>query len=124
LKRALLTIAAGYSWEHADVSSKLPKRAVQGGCDASGEVVYVGRAMHNGFLVPARIVPSKGSCFVGECQFSCLLLAAESSIGFNSQFFKVTTALKIQSNPSSISQAKKSISTGDRLPMEMWHQVQ
>ncbi|KAG5671494.1 hypothetical protein PVAND_001688 [Polypedilum vanderplanki] len=55
-----------YNWEHADISKPLPKRAVLGGCTTTGEEIYVGRAMSNGFLVPAKIVPSKSYCFVSH----------------------------------------------------------
>ncbi len=45
----------------------VPLRAVVGGTDSSGEKIYVGRAKHDGALLPGKIVPSHGVCYVSHC---------------------------------------------------------
>ena len=32
---------------------------VRGGIDADGSVIYVGRAFHNGDMIPAKVIPDK-----------------------------------------------------------------
>lgn len=42
-------------------------KALQGGKDSDGSVIYVGRALHNGIFLPAKIIPTKNACYV--CEF-------------------------------------------------------
>lgn len=42
----------------------VPANAVPGGMDVSGESLFVGRARHEGALLPGKIVPSHGCCYV------------------------------------------------------------
>lgn len=46
-------------------SSKFSKKALVGGKDSDGSKIYVGRAFHAGLYLPAKIIPSKQSCYVG-----------------------------------------------------------
>lgn len=40
----------------------IPPNAVEGGID--GETLYVGRASHEGALIPGKVVPSHGVCYI------------------------------------------------------------
>ncbi|KAG5671493.1 hypothetical protein PVAND_001687 [Polypedilum vanderplanki] len=51
-------------WKRGDVSSRLPRKAHRGGTDVCGAEIYVGRALHNGWMLPAKIIPSKRSAYV------------------------------------------------------------
>ncbi|XP_065290198.1 natterin-3-like isoform X2 [Dermacentor albipictus] len=44
--------------------SDIPGNAVAGGDDKGGEVTYVGRVLHEGELLPGKVVRSLGACFV------------------------------------------------------------
>lgn len=46
----------------------LPKDAVVGGRDTDGSLIYVGRAQHEGDLLPCKVLPSKQVGYV--CKFS------------------------------------------------------
>ncbi|GLG97807.1 uncharacterized protein GBIM_04492 [Gryllus bimaculatus] len=48
--------------EEADPMYEVPPEAVPGGFD--GEQLYVGRAQHEGALIPGKVVPSHGVCYV------------------------------------------------------------
>jgi co-chaperonin GroES (HSP10) len=37
---------------------------VRGGVDADGTVIYVGRAFHEGDMIPAKVMPDKNSAYV------------------------------------------------------------
>jgi len=50
-------VAAGNGWVP-------PGDAVAGGFDVNGETIYVGRALHGGDLIPGKVVPSHGCCYV------------------------------------------------------------
>ena len=52
-----------FKWKQCNISD-LPKKAVQGGTDVGGEPMFVGRAMHNGVMLPAKIIPANGSAYV------------------------------------------------------------
>ncbi|RWS25806.1 uncharacterized protein B4U80_06829 [Leptotrombidium deliense] len=41
-----------------------PGEAVTGGFDVSGENIYVGRAQHEGEVIPGKVVASHGCCYV------------------------------------------------------------
>lgn len=51
-------------WEKSHVKSSLSSNAVQGGRDSDGSLIFVGRALHNGIFLPAKIIPSKNACYV------------------------------------------------------------
>jgi hypothetical protein len=42
----------------------VPANAVPGGFDNENEQLYVGRANHEGALIPGKIVPSHGVCYI------------------------------------------------------------
>lgn len=52
------------SWVDAK-NGHIPDDAKSCGTDFNGELIYVGRAKFAGALLPGRIVPSKGVCYVG-----------------------------------------------------------
>lgn len=54
-------------WEAGHVRSRLSAKAVQGGRDSDGSTIYVGRAMHHGVFLPAKVIPTKQACYVCEC---------------------------------------------------------
>ncbi len=47
---------------------------VRAGVDADNEIIYVGRAFHAGNMIPAKVVPAKGTAFIsyGKHSFSYL----------------------------------------------------
>lgn len=42
----------------------IPPGAVEGGKDISGEPLYVGRAYHEGALLPGKVKPGDSVCYV------------------------------------------------------------
>lgn len=44
----------------------MPENAVVGGRDVDGSQIYVGRAFHDGDMIPAKVIPDKGVAYV--CQ--------------------------------------------------------
>lgn len=44
---------------------RIPYNAVPGGED-SGETIYIGRAVHNGEVIPGKVVPSHRCCYVAS----------------------------------------------------------
>lgn len=42
----------------------LPEHAVSGGRDTDGSVIYVGRAFHDGDMLPAKVIPDKNVAYV------------------------------------------------------------
>ncbi|XP_037033070.1 uncharacterized protein LOC119072042 isoform X2 [Bradysia coprophila] len=46
------------------VDGNIPNKAIGGGQDLSGENLYVGRVEHQGDIIPGKVVPSQGICFV------------------------------------------------------------
>ncbi|XP_052895735.1 uncharacterized protein LOC128302926 [Anopheles moucheti] len=51
-------------WQHCNVSGPFPPNMVRAGVDCDGEVIYVGRAFHEGDMVPAKVIPTKNVAFV------------------------------------------------------------
>lgn len=49
-------------WEHASGGS-IPPGAVEAGWDQS-DTVYVGRAFYEGEVVPGKVIPSHGVCYI------------------------------------------------------------
>lgn len=54
--------------------SKLDKKAVLGGKDSDGSPIYVGKALHNGVYLPAKIIPSKNACYIGKSNHNLIKL--------------------------------------------------
>uniref|UniRef100_A0A182NM71 DUF3421 domain-containing protein n=1 Tax=Anopheles dirus TaxID=7168 RepID=A0A182NM71_9DIPT len=51
-------------WQHCNVGGPFPPNMVRAGVDCDGEVIYVGRAFHEGDMVPAKVIPTKNVAFV------------------------------------------------------------
>ncbi|XP_054162717.1 natterin-4-like [Oppia nitens] len=49
---------------HNHSGGHVPENAVHGGDDVNDEDLYVGRVWENGDLIPGKIVPSHGVCYV------------------------------------------------------------
>jgi len=49
---------------HSSAGGYVPPNAVEGGSDVNGEPIYVGRANDSGDLIPGKIVPSHGVCYI------------------------------------------------------------
>ncbi|KAM7348611.1 uncharacterized protein ACRADG_007888 [Cochliomyia hominivorax] len=50
-------------WISATADS-MPEDALEGGRDADGDPIYVGRVFKDGDLIPAKIIPNKGGAYV------------------------------------------------------------
>ncbi|KAJ8675072.1 hypothetical protein QAD02_010858 [Eretmocerus hayati] len=57
---------AGYKWVRRSAGEPLPHGAVVGGRDVDGAQIYVGRAEHEGDIVPAKIIPEKSVAYVAH----------------------------------------------------------
>lgn len=58
---------SGYSWQHFAFSEEVSfpvDKAVRAGRDADGSIIYIGRAFHEGDMIPAKIIPDKHAAFV------------------------------------------------------------
>ncbi|KAJ3640797.1 hypothetical protein Zmor_027338 [Zophobas morio] len=54
-----------YRWVDSSTSyGSVPPTAVQGGVDADGHAIFVGRAYHEGDLIPAKVIPGKNAAYV------------------------------------------------------------
>lgn len=42
----------------------MPETAVTGGRDIDGSTIYVGRAFHDGDMIPAKVIPDKNIAYV------------------------------------------------------------
>ncbi|KAL1472450.1 hypothetical protein MTO96_039318 [Rhipicephalus appendiculatus] len=45
-------------------ANKLPENAVPGGDDTKGDVAYIGRATYADEVIPGKVVPSRGYCYI------------------------------------------------------------
>lgn len=54
----------GYYWLPWQPGQVLPARAVEGGVDSDGSTIYVGRAYHQGDLIPAKVIPDRNQCYL------------------------------------------------------------
>ena len=50
-------------WVDATAGS-MPEGALEGGTDADGDMIYVGRIFRDGDLMPAKVIPAKGGAYV------------------------------------------------------------
>lgn len=57
-------IFQGYYWVATNARQGVPPTAVQGGVDADGTTIYVGRAFHEGDWIPAKVIPQKDVAYV------------------------------------------------------------
>ncbi|XP_076655772.1 uncharacterized protein LOC143360631 [Halictus rubicundus] len=55
---------SGCKWVSKSVSARVPDKAVVGGCDIDGSTIYVGRAFHEGDMIPAKVIPDKDVAYV------------------------------------------------------------
>ena len=53
-----------YRWVHRSAEQSLPGNAVAGGRDVDGSTIYVGRAFHEGDMLPAKVIPEKNVAYV------------------------------------------------------------
>ncbi|XP_058810749.1 uncharacterized protein LOC131675688 isoform X2 [Phymastichus coffea] len=54
----------GYKWVHMSAGMPVPESAVVGGMDIDGATIYVGRALHDGDMLPAKVIPEKNVAYV------------------------------------------------------------
>lgn len=82
----------GVSWEKGHIRSRIASSALQGGKDSDGTVIYVGRALHSGVFLPAKVIPSKNACYVCES----FLIKRYATVVLNDKIYllKATTASK------------------------------
>lgn len=52
------------NWVPMAPYSSVPMDAVLAGHDTDGSAIYVGRAYHEGDLIPAKVIPSKNIAYV------------------------------------------------------------
>ncbi|XP_043492095.1 natterin-3-like [Polistes fuscatus] len=53
-----------YRWVHRSAGLSIPETAVVGGRDIDGSTIYVGKAYHEGDVLPAKIIPDKNVAYV------------------------------------------------------------
>lgn len=58
-------MSSEYFW-HPTQGSRLPLNAAWAGLEFRGVDVFVGRARHNGVMLPAKVVPMWGGAFVSN----------------------------------------------------------
>lgn len=64
LKRIAL-VSKGASWQYITADTPFPyDKAVRAGRDADGSTLYVGRAFHEGDMLPAKVSPSLNIAYV------------------------------------------------------------
>ncbi|XP_053677715.1 natterin-4-like isoform X2 [Anopheles nili] len=51
-------------WQYCNTNGPFPTNMVRAGIDTDGEVIYVGRAFHEGDMIPAKVIPTKNLAFV------------------------------------------------------------
>uniref|UniRef100_A0A182K6L9 Uncharacterized protein n=1 Tax=Anopheles christyi TaxID=43041 RepID=A0A182K6L9_9DIPT len=51
-------------WQYCNINGPFPPNMVRAGVDCDGDVIYVGRAFHEGDMVPAKVIPTKNVAFV------------------------------------------------------------
>ncbi|XP_001603900.1 natterin-3 isoform X2 [Nasonia vitripennis] len=55
-----------YKWVHRSAGQPVPPTAVSGGRDVDGAQIYVGRAFHEGDMIPAKVIPEKDVAYVAH----------------------------------------------------------
>ncbi|KAM7342289.1 uncharacterized protein ACRADG_009754 [Cochliomyia hominivorax] len=53
-----------HTWVATNVYEDLPPFAIHAGHDSDGDPIYVGRAYHNGDMLPAKVIPNKKQAYV------------------------------------------------------------
>uniref|UniRef100_A0A182FHR1 Uncharacterized protein n=1 Tax=Anopheles albimanus TaxID=7167 RepID=A0A182FHR1_ANOAL len=56
-------------WQYCNINGPFPHNMVRAGIDTDGDVIYVGRAFHEGDMIPAKVIPTKNLayiCYGGE----------------------------------------------------------
>ncbi|PBC29177.1 natterin-3-like [Apis cerana] len=53
-----------YRWLNRSAGQSLPETAILGGRDVDGSSIYVGRAFHEGDMLPAKVIPDKHVAYV------------------------------------------------------------
>lgn len=53
-----------HTWVSTNVYEDLPPFAIHAGHDSDGDPIYVGRAYHNGDMLPAKVIPNKKQAYV------------------------------------------------------------
>ncbi|XP_043478942.1 natterin-3-like [Leptopilina heterotoma] len=53
-----------YKWLRRSAGTPVPHTAVEGGRDVDGSSIYVGRAFHEGDMIPAKVIPDKNVAYV------------------------------------------------------------
>ena len=56
-------VNARYDWIPSS-NGQVPPQAIQGGYTSTGEVLYIGRKVHKGVMIPGKVHPSHGGLFV------------------------------------------------------------
>lgn len=54
------------NWLSSNSYSGVPPNAVVAGNDIDGATIYVGRAYHEGDLIPAKVIPSKQVAYIAH----------------------------------------------------------
>ncbi|XP_059610669.1 natterin-3 isoform X2 [Phlebotomus argentipes] len=55
----------GYCWQFIAAGASFPvETAVRAGRDADGSPIFVGRAFHEGDMIPAKVIPDKSIAYV------------------------------------------------------------
>ncbi|XP_028168214.1 uncharacterized protein LOC135076793 isoform X2 [Ostrinia nubilalis] len=60
-------MAGTYKWVPACLSqNSIPPGALRVGTDVDGDAIFAGRAHHEGWVMPAKVIPSKNACYIGH----------------------------------------------------------
>lgn len=77
----------GFTWLSSYSYAEIPPNAVSAGHDADGSPIFVGRAFHEGYQIPAKVIPSKHVAYISyagqeipkqqyeACDFICIISA-------------------------------------------------
>ncbi|XP_011502119.1 PREDICTED: natterin-3-like isoform X2 [Ceratosolen solmsi marchali] len=55
-----------YKWLTRSSDEPFPETAVTGGRDIDGATIYVGRAYHDGDMIPAKVIPERNVAYVAH----------------------------------------------------------
>jgi len=53
-----------YHWTSSSTHSRIPTNAIVGGHDSDRTTIYIGKAVHNGDEIPAKVIPQKKAAYV------------------------------------------------------------